>query len=112
MPKDRYQTVTELATELKVLKRDLELGKALAVPGKSKLVLRRITLAARSRGIEYEKELNETQFKAVMTTEGPLLIVAGAGTGKTRTLVYRVARLVETGARPEFSFRISIATLW
>src|SRR5260370_7764027 len=36
-----------------------------------------------------------------MTTEGPLLIVAGAGTGKTRTLVYRVARLVETGAPPE-----------
>ena len=35
------------------------------------------------------------------TTEGPLLIVAGAGTGKTRTLVYRVARLVETGVRPE-----------
>src|SRR5215207_6915352 len=36
-----------------------------------------------------------------MTTEGPLLLVAGAGTGKTRTLVYRVARLVETGVRPE-----------
>ena len=36
-----------------------------------------------------------------MTTEGPLLIVAGAGTGKTRTLVYRVARLVEIGAKPE-----------
>ena len=35
------------------------------------------------------------------TTEGPLLIVAGAGTGKTRTLVYRVARLVEIGAKPE-----------
>jgi DNA helicase-2/ATP-dependent DNA helicase PcrA len=100
-PKDRYQTVNELATELKVLKRDLELGKALPAPGKSKLILKRVTLAARSRGIDYEKELNETQLKAVMTTEGPLLIVAGAGTGKTRTLVYRVARLVETGAPPE-----------
>src|SRR5882762_3449850 len=100
-PKDRYQTVNELATELKVLKRDLELGKALPVPGKSKLILKRVTLASRSRGIDYEKELNETQLKAVMTTEGPLLIVAGAGTGKTRTLVYRVARLVETGAQPE-----------
>src|SRR6266404_6860469 len=100
-PKDRYQTVNELATELKVLKRDLELGKALPVPGKSKLILKRVTLASRSRGIDYEKELNETQLKAVMTTEGPLLIVAGAGTGKTRTLVYRVARLVETGAPPE-----------
>ncbi len=93
--------MNELATELKVLKRDLELGKALPVPGKSKLILKRVNLAARSPGIDYAKELNETQLKAVMTTEGPLLIVAGAGTGKTRTLVYRVARLVETGAPPE-----------
>jgi DNA helicase-2/ATP-dependent DNA helicase PcrA len=45
--------------------------------------------------------LNKAQYEAVTTTEGPLLIVAGAGTGKTRTLVYRVARLIETGARPE-----------
>ena len=36
-----------------------------------------------------------------MTTDGPLLIVAGAGTGKTRTLVYRVARLIEIGVKPE-----------
>src|SRR3989442_559732 len=100
-PKDRYQTVTELAAELKTLKRDLELGKALPAPAKSRLVLKRVTVATRAEGIDYEKELNESQLKAVMTTEGPLLIVAGAGTGKTRTLVYRVARLVETGARPE-----------
>ncbi len=99
-PKDRYQTVAELAAELKTLKRDLELGKALP-GGKSKLVLKRVAGLARDGKIDYEKELNESQFKAVMTTEGPLLIVAGAGTGKTRTLVYRVARLVEMGARPE-----------
>ena len=49
--------------------------------------------------IDYEKELNQTQYQAVTTTDGPLLIVAGAGTGKTRTLVYRVARLIETGVR-------------
>ena len=100
-PKDRYQTVTELAVELKALKRDLELGKAAPAASKTKLVLKRVTVATRAGKIDYEKELNESQFKAVMTTEGPLLIVAGAGTGKTRTLVYRVARLVETGARPE-----------
>ncbi len=100
-PKDRYQTVTELAVELKTLKRDLELGKALPTSNKGKLVLKHVTVATRSRGIDYEKELNDTQLKAVMTTEGPLLIVAGAGTGKTRTLVYRVARLVEIGAQPE-----------
>jgi len=98
-PKDRYQTVAELATELKTIKRDLELGKTLPVAPRTRLVLQRNV--AGSRTVDYEKELNEAQFKAVTTTEGPLLIVAGAGTGKTRTLVYRVARLVEIGAKPE-----------
>src|SRR6185503_1135978 len=98
-PKDRYQTIDELAEELKTLKRDLELGKTLPVTARNRLVLKR--MAAGARAIDYEKELNEAQFKAVTTTEGPLLIVAGAGTGKTRTLVYRVARLVEIGAKPE-----------
>ena len=98
-PKDRYQTVDELAAELKTLKRELELGKTLPVASKTRLVLKR--LATGAQAIDYEKELNEAQFKAVTTTEGPLLIVAGAGTGKTRTLVYRVARLVEVGAKPE-----------
>ncbi|HJU93286.1 MAG TPA: UvrD-helicase domain-containing protein [Pyrinomonadaceae bacterium] len=98
-PKDRYQTVAELAEELKQIKRDLDLGKTLPVTPKTRLVLQRT--AAGPRAIDYEKELNEAQFNAVTTTEGPLLIVAGAGTGKTRTLVYRVARLVEIGAKPE-----------
>jgi DNA helicase-2/ATP-dependent DNA helicase PcrA len=100
-PRARYQTVNELGAELKTFKRDLELGKALPAPVKSRLILKPLTVAARNGKIDYETELNESQFKAVMTTEGPLLIVAGAGTGKTRTLVYRVARLVEIGAQPE-----------
>ncbi|HEX6043847.1 MAG TPA: UvrD-helicase domain-containing protein, partial [Pyrinomonadaceae bacterium] len=99
-PKDRYQTVDELAADLKAVKRDLELGKTLPVTVKTRLVLKRVA-AAGAQTIDYEKELNEAQYKAVTTTEGPLLIVAGAGTGKTRTLVYRVARLVEMGAKPE-----------
>ncbi|HYK22650.1 MAG TPA: UvrD-helicase domain-containing protein, partial [Pyrinomonadaceae bacterium] len=98
-PKDRYQSIAELAEELKALKRAVDLGKTLPVAAKTKLVLKRI--GDRTAAIDYEKELNEAQFKAVTTTEGPLLIVAGAGTGKTRTLVYRVARLVEIGAKPE-----------
>lgn len=98
-PKDRYQTITDLAAELKLLKRDLDFGKTLPVTARTKLVLKRTSAGARV--IDYEKELNEAQFKAVTTTEGPLLIVAGAGTGKTRTLVYRLARLVEIGAKPE-----------
>src|SRR5215207_10037023 len=94
-PKERYQTIGELAAELKQIKRDLDLGKTLPVASATRLVLKRV--AAATRGVDYERELNEAQFKAVTTTEGPLLIVAGAGTGKTRTLVYRVARLVEIG---------------
>ena len=50
--------------------------------------------------IAYEQELNEAQRQAAMFLEGPLLVIAGAGTGKTRTLVYRVARLIERGIDP------------
>ena len=45
--------------------------------------------------------LNPAQLKAVMTLDGPVLVIAGAGSGKTRTLIYRVARLVEAGVPPE-----------
>ena len=51
--------------------------------------------------IEYEKMLNPAQLKAVMFQEGSLLVIAGAGSGKTRTLTYRVARLVEDGIAPD-----------
>lgn len=51
--------------------------------------------------IPYEEVLNPSQLEAVMTLKGPVLVIAGAGSGKTRTLVYRVARLVETGVPPE-----------
>ncbi|HEY6122532.1 MAG TPA: UvrD-helicase domain-containing protein [Pyrinomonadaceae bacterium] len=99
-PKERHQTIGELAEELKVFKRNLELGKTATAPT-GRLVLKRVAAVGGATGVDYENELNEAQFKAVMTTEGPVLIVAGAGTGKTRTLVYRVARLIEMGAKPE-----------
>jgi DNA helicase-2/ATP-dependent DNA helicase PcrA len=50
--------------------------------------------------IDYEGVLNPRQREAVLHGDGPLLVIAGAGTGKTRTLIYRVARLVETGVPP------------
>ena len=53
-----------------------------------------------SGGRDFSAELNPAQLAAATHGEGPLLIVAGAGSGKTRTLVYRVAHLVDRGFRP------------
>ncbi|MBI5020817.1 MAG: ATP-dependent helicase [Ignavibacteriales bacterium] len=51
--------------------------------------------------IDYKTELNSAQYDAVTSINGPNLIIAGAGTGKTRTIVYRVSYLVELGVKPE-----------
>jgi len=50
--------------------------------------------------IDYKKELNLRQFEAVSVGGGPILVIAGAGSGKTRTIVYRVAWLVDHGVEP------------
>ncbi|MCS7091361.1 MAG: UvrD-helicase domain-containing protein [Verrucomicrobiota bacterium] len=54
----------------------------------------------RSR-IEYERALNPQQLAAVTSPHGPALVIAGAGSGKTRTLTYRVAFLLEQGIPPD-----------
>lgn len=51
--------------------------------------------------IDYRNILNPSQFEAVSAVQGNYLLIAGAGTGKTRTLVHRVARLIESGYPPE-----------
>ena len=52
------------------------------------------------RRVRYEKELNQQQLEVVMHPGGPMLALAGAGTGKTRTLVFRTCRLIEDGVPP------------
>ncbi len=54
----------------------------------------------RGAGIQFEQALNEEQWAAVSAPDGPVLVIAAAGTGKTRTLIYRVAWLVERGIDP------------
>ncbi|HEX3577473.1 MAG TPA: ATP-dependent helicase [Thermoanaerobaculia bacterium] len=50
--------------------------------------------------VRYEDELNQEQLDVVMAGEGPMLVIAGAGSGKTRALTYRVSRLIEDGVDP------------
>lgn len=51
--------------------------------------------------VDYENQLNENQLKAIVKKNGSILVIAGAGSGKTKTLTYRVARLIEDGVAPE-----------
>ncbi|MDQ6892923.1 MAG: ATP-dependent helicase [Acidobacteriota bacterium] len=64
-----------------------------------KYVLRK-PVPLRHYRVDYDRELNEEQREVVLAGGGPILVIAGAGSGKTRTLVYRVSRLIESGTDP------------
>src|SRR5512145_3257019 len=54
-----------------------------------------------ARALNYEGLLNDQQIAVVEAGDGPILVIAGAGSGKTRTLTWRVARLLHDGTSPE-----------
>ncbi len=68
-------------------------------PVERKYVLKK-SVPARNYRVDYGRELNDEQREVVLAGGGPLLVIAGAGSGKTRTLVYRVSRLIEDGTDP------------
>lgn len=70
-------------------------------PAHKKYVLKKRDAIKTDYKVQYEKDLNEAQLEAVKAKEGPILVIAGAGSGKTKTLTYRVARLIEDGVKPE-----------
>jgi len=59
------------------------------------------SLLPKSLKVDYLNSLNDQQLAAVMSVEGPVLVIAGAGTGKTRIIVYRVSYLIEKGIDPQ-----------
>lgn len=67
----------------------------------NKYILRPLSTSNQILDKDFDKDLNPSQKEAVHYLEGPLLLIAGAGSGKTKTLVYRVANLVNQGVPPE-----------
>ena len=68
---------------------------------RKKYVLKKRDAVKTDYKVNYELDLNEAQLSAVKSKEGAILVIAGAGSGKTKTLTYRVARLIEDGTSPE-----------
>ena len=83
--------------QIRICGYNISMGEIVAA---KKYVLKKQTTEAVYK-INYEQELNPAQLEAVKFLKGPVLVIAGAGSGKTKTLTYRVARLIESGIAPE-----------
>lgn len=70
-------------------------------PAHKKYVLKKRAVEKNDYKVNYHEDLNDKQLEAVMANDGALLVIAGAGSGKTKTLTYRVARLIEDGVPPQ-----------
>ncbi|HEY0372227.1 MAG TPA: ATP-dependent helicase [Thermoanaerobaculia bacterium] len=69
-------------------------------PKVRRYVLKRPEKPQKQYKVPYHEQLNQEQLDVVMAGDGPMLVIAGAGSGKTRTLTYRVSRLIEDGVDP------------
>jgi len=77
------------------------MGENRAVAKVRRYTLKTPAKPAKQYRVRYDEDLNSEQLEVVMAGNGPLLVIAGAGSGKTRTLTYRVSRLIEDGVNPE-----------
>ena len=73
---------------------------AVATELEEKSVPRGVFRGKDSYQIDYKKELNSRQLAAVSSIDRPSLVIAGAGSGKTRVITYKVAYLIEKGVPP------------
>ncbi|MCD8378381.1 MAG: ATP-dependent helicase [Candidatus Gastranaerophilales bacterium] len=84
------------------MKNDISISKSGAgLTMRKKYVLKKRAPVKTTYKVNYEEDLNTAQLSAVKIKDGAVLVIAGAGSGKTKTLTYRVARLIEDGVKPE-----------